>query len=714
MVENVPIRLSAKRQGIAEAARDGSASTTPSLRPYVPLRRGRLLVSLLLAAIIPLLLFGASVAYLEADARRAMAREDAAHTLSSVAERVTIALKKEIEVGEALAALPSLDRPELDRFYRTAQRIAPRRPLWETVSLADTSGTQTLNILRKLGDPLGPVSDRRSFDQAIATETTVIGGLGPVGPVSGKRLVSLCIPVIREGAVKLVLIIGLSPTEIQGILNRAGAPKDWIGAIVDAGGNVMAGSSGSDEVGRPASEAVKSGSASAWSGEYRGRSANGVMLDTLYRTLPGTNGWTVHFGVPSATLNGPVSRTTGFLVGSSVVCLLLAVGLAQLAARDLEQRRLQQEDYAGLLLALSEERAAVAIEAAALGTWRLDFAARGFTGSLRTQFLLQLPPADGSTPSWSVDAFFAAIHVTDLPNVRRAFADCERQGTALDVEFRARRDDKGFRWLRAAGRSLRQDGPGSGTGATGSTIVHGVLADIDSSKRAGSERMLLMKRLAEAQENEQRRISRELHDQVGQSLTGLSLGLKKLEQDLDVAESSSLRDRIVWLESLTSDISRDIHRAAADLRPNALDDLGLTGALAALAGDLKLRHAISFDVQTIGLAERLDTNVEIAIFRIVQEAFTNALKHAEATTVSAILERRGERLQIVIEDDGVGFDPADVGAEDLAERADRGHKFGLSSIRERLAILGGNLKIESVKGLGTSLYIDIKLGSGKD
>lgn len=671
-----------------------------------------MLTTLVLAAIIPILLFSACVAYLVADSSRETARRAAISTLASVANRVTTALNKEVAVAEALAALPSLDLPDLERFYRTAQRIAPNRHLWETVSLADPDGMQRMNILRRLGDQLGPVADRDSFDQALQSKQSAIGGIGPKGPVSGKQLVSISVPVIRNGKVSLILIVGLSAAEIQTILTNAGAPKNWRGVIVDADGDIIARSTGHDDVGRPASEVLRQAIATAKSGEYRRLSRSGVEVDTLYQTLAGTSGWSVHFGVPSATLNGPVSRSTALLVTSCIVCLVLAGGLAHLAARDLEQRRRDHEQYAALVLAMSEERAALAVEAVELGTWRLDIQANEISGSERTRCLLGLPPSaqNGAPMTWSVALLLSSVHPKDRGGLTRALDDCCRAGGSLDFEFRTLQQDRTYRWLRAAGRGFPLDGERTPGPERRGMIVQGVLADIDPARRAHAERVRLMKRLAAAQENEQRRIARELHDQVGQSLTGLALGLKALEQALNAVDSQVLRDQVLWLESLTSEISRDIHRAAVDLRPAALDDLGLPRALSALAAELTIRHSVKIDVQTVGLAERLLPDVETAVFRIVQEALTNVLKHASARTASVILEHQGDRLHVVIEDDGGGFDVDEL-AKDRTEResGDTRHRLGIFTIRERLALLGGSLRIEAAPGAGTGLFIDVPL-----
>ena len=127
---------------------------------------------------------------------------------------------------------------------------------------------------------------------------------------------------------------------------------------------------------------------------------------------------------------------------------------------------------------------------------------------------------------------------------------------------------------------------------------------------------------------------------------------------------------------------------------------GLAPALAALAATIAQRHGIVVDVQSIGLSERLPPGVETVVYRIVQEALTNMLKHAQASTASVLLENRATGVKLIVEDDGVGFDP---GSDHQGGRP----RLGLSGIRERLRLVGGSLDVESAQGAGTTLFVDI-------
>ncbi len=188
-------------------------------------------------------------------------------------------------------------------------------------------------------------------------------------------------------------------------------------------------------------------------------------------------------------------------------------------------------------------------------------------------------------------------------------------------------------------------------------------------------------------------------------MTGLSLGLKGLERLLDAQEISAEAGRqIQWLQRLAGEIGRDIHRAAIDLRPTALDDLGLREALATLLREWGQRHGVRSDLEFVGDASRLPAAVESAVYRIVQEALTNVLKHARAATVSVCVDRRPDEVQVIIEDDGVGFEP---GPAVSVGRTPTEPRLGLSGIRERLTLLNGTLALEASPGVGTTLFVRI-------
>jgi signal transduction histidine kinase len=216
---------------------------------------------------------------------------------------------------------------------------------------------------------------------------------------------------------------------------------------------------------------------------------------------------------------------------------------------------------------------------------------------------------------------------------------------------------------------------------------------VDLSGRIASDSL---RRAVEAQELERRRLARELHDETGQALTSILLGLKGLEEGLDDAGS---RAAAADLRELVVSTLQDVRRLAVELRPSALDDFGLVAALERLAASFGEQTGITVDFETSLADERLPAEVETALYRIVQESLTNVVKHARARHVSVLLARKSGAIKAVVEDDGQGFDPA----------GDRHDGFGLVGMRERLALLGGRLEVESSSEAGTTIVAEVPL-----
>ena len=237
-----------------------------------------------------------------------------------------------------------------------------------------------------------------------------------------------------------------------------------------------------------------------------------------------------------------------------------------------------------------------------------------------------------------------------------------------------------------------------------------LLNEIREREIAETARTDLIRLLVTAEENERGRISRELHDHMGQQITGLLLGLRVMEQDeWDPARLQRIRD----LAELASSISRDLHQVALVLRPPALDNLGLERALRSHLEEWSQQHGIVADFHAEGVAPSgLGTDVATTIYRIAQEGLTNVAKHAVAKRVSLVLEQHDDTISVILEDDGVGFDP------EITERdVDAHRRLGLRGMRERLALVGGELEIESEPGSGTTIFARIPVpqtGSGAD
>jgi signal transduction histidine kinase len=214
---------------------------------------------------------------------------------------------------------------------------------------------------------------------------------------------------------------------------------------------------------------------------------------------------------------------------------------------------------------------------------------------------------------------------------------------------------------------------------------------VDLSERVARDSL---RRVVAGQELERRRLARELHDETGQALTSILLGLRSVEEakDPEAFGTASANLRALVVATL-----QDVRRLAVELRPKALDDFGLVPALERLVETFAAQTGIEVQLQSQLGEHRVAPEAETAVYRLIQEALTNVVKHAHARTVSIVLVRRGEIVSAVIEDDGSGFAPGSTRAEGL----------GLVGMRERAALVGGRLTIESSDGQGTAIAIEV-------
>jgi signal transduction histidine kinase len=218
-------------------------------------------------------------------------------------------------------------------------------------------------------------------------------------------------------------------------------------------------------------------------------------------------------------------------------------------------------------------------------------------------------------------------------------------------------------------------------------------------------RGLLLNKVVTAQEEERKRISHELHDQIGQLLTALLIQLQLLERDLS---EPSLKDRLKVLKQLAEEISIHLHHIAWELRPPALDELGLLAALERVTEEWSKRFNIPCEFEVNGAFNgQIEPEVAIGVFRIVQESLTNIAKHARATHARVTVQQENGELVVTVEDNGVGFR-----VKDVMRHPDENKRLGLLGMMERAAMLSGKLDIESKPGKGTKVQLRIPLTKG--
>lgn len=336
-------------------------------------------------------------------------------------------------------------------------------------------------------------------------------------------------------------------------------------------------------------------------------------------------------------------------------------------------------------------------EATPFGAWISD--AAGVPVYLSDSFLQRI----GMTLEECAGPAFKRVF--DPEDTERMYAEwqrCVQRGDPVwEREFKIRGTDGCYYTVLGRGAPVR-DPQGQ--------ITHwaGINLDITEQKRAEASRTELMRRLALAQEEERRRIARELHDEMGQHLAALILGLKSLSHILP--KETAIHERLQELQCLTGQIGHQVHRIALELRPTALDDLGLHSVLQTYLEEWSERTGIEAHFHSSGLdTRRLPSPLETTLYRIVQEALTNVLKHAHAKRVSLILERHDDHVRAIIEDNGQGFD-----VEAVMPGAGEESRLGLLGMKERLALVEGTLEIESSPGTGTTLFVRIPLSSKEE
>ncbi|MCX7967887.1 MAG: GAF domain-containing sensor histidine kinase [Armatimonadetes bacterium] len=218
-------------------------------------------------------------------------------------------------------------------------------------------------------------------------------------------------------------------------------------------------------------------------------------------------------------------------------------------------------------------------------------------------------------------------------------------------------------------------------------------------------RGLLLTKVVTAQEEERRRISHELHDQIGQLLTALLIQLQLLERDLS---EPSLRERLKMLKQLAEEISSHLHHIAWELRPPALDELGLMAALEKVTEEWSKRFNIPCEFVANGTINgEIQPEMTIGVFRIVQEALTNIAKHAKASHARVSIYQEDSELVVTVEDNGVGFKVSDI-----LKHPDENKRLGLLGMMERAAMLSGTLTIDSKPSKGTKVQVRIPITKG--
>jgi len=234
-----------------------------------------------------------------------------------------------------------------------------------------------------------------------------------------------------------------------------------------------------------------------------------------------------------------------------------------------------------------------------------------------------------------------------------------------------------------------------------------LIAEMNERRTAEAQKIEFLQRLVTSQEDQRQRIARDLHDQLGQRLTALRLKIAALREACDHDEN--LKARATRLQEISQILDSEVSFLAWELRPFALDELGLVDAIGTFVREWSKHYEIPAEFHTSGLSKiRLDTSADSHLYRIAQEALNNVVKHAKATDVNVLLEKTGEELVLIIEDNGIGM------TRSQTSNGRKGSKgLGLEGMRERASLIGATLEIESTPGAGTTVYARLPLTNGR-
>ena len=293
--------------------------------------------------------------------------------------------------------------------------------------------------------------------------------------------------------------------------------------------------------------------------------------------------------------------------------------------------------------------------------------------------------------SWYEPGFLAEhIHADDLPWVLAAYRKQTRLTEHFDLTFRMWASDGTLVWV--------QNLISAGAENEGTTKLHGYIIDVSERKQAEEAMKDLGGRLIAAQEEERRRVARELHDDFNQRLAVLSVELEQVKQRIQ--KPLDLRRTIERLQEQAQEIAAEIHRLSYKLHPSKLDHLGLAAAVRSLCAELTESGKLETEFVQTGFPFALDKDITLCVFRIAQEALRNCVKHSRAKSARVMLTRTRTAVRLVVSDSGCGFNTKTASME---------KGLGFISMKERLHLLGGELKVNSKPFRGTRIDVSVPL-----
>ena len=376
----------------------------------------------------------------------------------------------------------------------------------------------------------------------------------------------------------------------------------------------------------------------------------------------------------------------GYVAKNSGETVLIAS--IKMAFRLFEARLKEWQNEAALRN--NEERLKLAQSIAKLGDWSWDIASDRAEWSDQTYKIFQAPRKKGS---YQLAKSF--VHPDDLDLWQKTIQQAIKRKEPFSIDFRVIRSDGETIWVHDETRTVfNEQGELVGYKGTVQDITERKQAE-EELKKSKDRLRALSARIQSVREEERENISREIHDDLGQQLTGLKLDLAWLSRHLN-PDQSELNDKAKSMAQLIDHTVRTIRRISTELRPRILDDFGLVAALEWQAQEFANKTGITCRFRATVQELDLKADLSIAVFRIFQEALTNIARHSRATRVQASLQSDPKGLVLTIRDNGQGISEQEI---------DRSSSLGLVGMRERALIIGGTVAIQGKKGKGTSVIL---------
>jgi PAS domain S-box-containing protein len=379
------------------------------------------------------------------------------------------------------------------------------------------------------------------------------------------------------------------------------------------------------------------------------------------------------------------------VIGLIIIETFLILGLVI----NLQRRRKAEQS-----LRESEERVKLAVSSAGAGVWSADVGTGRIWATDRARDLFGFAPQE----PLDYERVLSRIHPAERDLVRRSLQQAMESGEEAILENRVVLSDGNIRWIATRGR-LQQNSPRE------SKRLMGVCVDTTARKLAEetlkqreNELMALTGRIIYAQEEELRRLSRELHDDLTQRLAALALDAALIEKQLNSAQPQAVQD-LKDLRTNLAEVADEVHNLSRQLHPSILDDLGLVQAVQAECATFTKKTGIDLSFMPHDVPDSVPQQLALCLYRVIREGLQNIAKHSRAAAASITVQGLSDGIRLLVQDKGIGFDSKEV---------KRKAGIGLSSMRERVRLVNGTMAIESKPGKGTEIQVFIPLGGEHD